>query len=237
MLIGTVAYMSPEQIKAETVSSASDMFSLGVIFYEMATGRRPFKGGAEVAVMYKIVYDDPPAPATVDRGPSALRSTRSSSRMLAKNPDDRPTRGRRRGRARRQRAAYVGRIALHRRAVEHPAVGANTVGRSSRSAHDCARPFSRQRRPRADAVRDGRGRSRQDHARRGISVRRSSTLTRPAVIARGRCSERLAGAEAYLPFLEALDSLIRGNPSIARVMKTMAPSWYVQLAIVARRVG
>ena len=53
-LIGTVAYMSPEQVKAETVGSASDLFSLGVIFYEMATGRRPFKAGSEVAVMYQI---------------------------------------------------------------------------------------------------------------------------------------------------------------------------------------
>jgi serine/threonine protein kinase len=85
MLIGTVAYMSPEQIKAETVSSASDIFSLGVIFYEMATGRRPFKGGAEVAVMYKIVYDEPPAPATL-----AAELPRSLDalilRMLVKNP-------------------------------------------------------------------------------------------------------------------------------------------------------
>src|SRR5262249_29490268 len=48
-------------------------------------------------------------------------------------------------------------------------------------------------------------------------------------VARGRCSERLAGAEAYLPFLEALDSLIRASPALARVMKTSAPSWDVQL--------
>jgi predicted ATPase len=50
------------------------------------------------------------------------------------------------------------------------------------------------------------------------------------LIARGRCSERLAGAEAYLPFLEALDSLVSGSPALGRVMKAIAPSWYVQLA-------
>src|SRR5262249_27260982 len=49
-------------------------------------------------------------------------------------------------------------------------------------------------------------------------------------IARGRCSERLAGAGADLPFLEALDSLIRASPALPRVMKAPAPSWYVQLA-------
>src|SRR5262249_39779578 len=52
--------------------------------------------------------------------------------------------------------------------------------------------------------------------------------------ARGRCSERLAGTEAYLPFLEALDGLLRrGGPSAAQLMKLLAPSWYVQLAPLA----
>ena len=51
-------------------------------------------------------------------------------------------------------------------------------------------------------------------------------------IARGRCSERLAGTEAYLPFLEALDSLIHGpgGDAAARLLKTVAPTWYVHLA-------
>src|SRR5262249_32041453 len=54
-------------------------------------------------------------------------------------------------------------------------------------------------------------------------------------LARGRCSERLAGAEAYLPFLEALDSLLQGDDgaSVARAMKLLAPTWYVQLAPLA----
>jgi predicted ATPase len=51
-------------------------------------------------------------------------------------------------------------------------------------------------------------------------------------LARGRCSERLAGAEAYLPFLEALDSLLQGEggAAAAQVMRLLAPAWYVQLA-------
>src|SRR5262249_23854046 len=54
-------------------------------------------------------------------------------------------------------------------------------------------------------------------------------------LARGRCSERLAGAEAYLPFLEALDSLLQGahGTSVAQAMKLLAPTWYVQLAPLA----
>src|SRR5262249_33171944 len=54
-------------------------------------------------------------------------------------------------------------------------------------------------------------------------------------LARGRCSERLAGTEAYLPFLEALDSLLQGDrgASAAQMMKLLAPTWYVQLAPLA----
>src|SRR5262249_30118618 len=46
-------------------------------------------------------------------------------------------------------------------------------------------------------------------------------------VGRGRCSERLAGAEAYLPILEALDSLLQGDSTAAGVLKRLAPTWYV----------
>src|SRR5262249_7872471 len=58
---------------------------------------------------------------------------------------------------------------------------------------------------------------------------------RPYALGRGRCSERLAGAEAYLPFLEALESLLHGEggEAAARVMRVVAPNWYVQVAPLA----
>ena len=58
---------------------------------------------------------------------------------------------------------------------------------------------------------------------------------RTCTVARGRCSERLAGAEAYLPFLEALESLLHGagGEAAARVMKVVAPTWYVQVVPLA----
>src|SRR5688500_9383095 len=59
----------------------------------------------------------------------------------------------------------------------------------------------------------------------------SSDVCSSDLIGRGRCSERLAGSEAYLPMLEALDSLQRNEKhgSLARVIRALAPSWYVQI--------
>ena len=58
---------------------------------------------------------------------------------------------------------------------------------------------------------------------------------RPFALARGRCSERLAGTDAYLPFLEALENLLHGDgcEAAARVMKATAPNWYAQVAPLA----
>ena len=70
--VGTVAYMSPEQVRGEDVELRSDIFSLGVVLYEMAGGKRAFAGGSSVEVMHAILKEDPaelPAsvPPTLDR--------------------------------------------------------------------------------------------------------------------------------------------------------------------------
>lgn len=64
---------------------------------------------------------------------------------------------------------------------------------------------------------------------------RLTAAGRPCALARGRCSERLAGTGAYLPFLEALESLLQGEGSetMARAMKATAPNWYAQVAPLA----
>jgi Tol biopolymer transport system component len=58
-VMGTVGYMSPEQVRGEPATTASDQFSLGCIFYEMLTGNRPFRAASSADVMSAILRDDP----------------------------------------------------------------------------------------------------------------------------------------------------------------------------------
>jgi predicted ATPase/serine/threonine protein kinase len=84
-LAGTAAYMSPEQVRGGEVDARSDIFSLGVVLYEMAGGKRPFGGGSSAETMDAILRDDPPAlPSYI---PKAL--DRLVRRCLEKAPDGR----------------------------------------------------------------------------------------------------------------------------------------------------
>jgi Tol biopolymer transport system component len=87
-IVGTVAYMSPEQAEARAVDERSDIFSLGIVLYEMATGQRPFKGDTNVSVLASIVRDTPRPIADVrpDLPGDLVKIVRKA---LAKDPERR----------------------------------------------------------------------------------------------------------------------------------------------------
>ena len=87
-IVGTAAYMSPEQAEGRPVDHRSDIFSLGVVLYEMACGRRPFQGESFLSVVSSILKENPAPLSSVNRVmPSALDAV--VSRSLAKAPADR----------------------------------------------------------------------------------------------------------------------------------------------------
>src|SRR5438874_906505 len=85
-LVGTPAYLSPEQIKGETQDHRSDIFSLGIILYQMATGVRPFDGSSVTAVCAQIVASEP-APPSRHNPELPKEFDRIVLRCLSKDPD------------------------------------------------------------------------------------------------------------------------------------------------------
>jgi Tol biopolymer transport system component/predicted Ser/Thr protein kinase len=67
-ILGTIAYMSPEQAEGQAVDHRSDIFSIGVILYEMATGRRPFQGDTTASMLSSILRDQPTSATKVNPG-------------------------------------------------------------------------------------------------------------------------------------------------------------------------
>lgn len=83
--LGTPAYMSPEQAMGRRAGHRSDLWSLGVVMYEMLSGERPFEAGSVPATLYRIVHEHP---RPLERIPDGLQALLGS--LLAKNPEDRP---------------------------------------------------------------------------------------------------------------------------------------------------
>jgi tRNA A-37 threonylcarbamoyl transferase component Bud32 len=86
-VLGTPAYMSPEQFMGQTVDRRSDIFSAGVVLYEFLTGERPFSGTA-TTIMHKVLMEEPLPPSTLNvQAPKAFDAV--VTKAMAKRPEDR----------------------------------------------------------------------------------------------------------------------------------------------------
>ena len=86
--LGTVAYMSPEQAQGANVDHRTDIWSFGVMLYEMVTGQLPFGGDYDQAVVYSIMSEDP-EPMTALRTGVPMELERIVNKAIAKNPEER----------------------------------------------------------------------------------------------------------------------------------------------------
>ncbi|MEK7750573.1 MAG: serine/threonine-protein kinase, partial [Acidobacteriota bacterium] len=87
-MVGTPAYMSPEQIQGQHIDGRTDIFSAGVVLYQFLTGQRPFTGAGAWTIAKKIIQEDPPLPSSINVAlPKEFDQV--VSKALAKQPEDR----------------------------------------------------------------------------------------------------------------------------------------------------
>jgi tetratricopeptide (TPR) repeat protein len=214
-VVGTVAYMSPEQTRSEPVDGRSDIFSLGGVLYEAATGRLPFRGPSVLAVFHDIATAEPPRPSAL-RPELPPELDQIILRAMAKDreqryrsaPEVRPA-----GAALpvldRRPEAFVGRdleMARLEQALARALQGSGTtvflagepgIGKTSLAAE---------------------------------FLRRLRQAYPDVLVARGACVEQYGTGEPYLPFLDALGGLLAGpaRDRLAGTLRRYAPTWCLQ---------
>ncbi|HZB44667.1 MAG TPA: AAA family ATPase, partial [Pyrinomonadaceae bacterium] len=231
-VIGTVLYMSPEQTRAEPLDARTDIFSLGCVLYEAATGRLPFGGASLLSVMQSIVSKEPPAPSSL-RAELPFEFDLIIERALAKDKA--------------RRYASAAELADALRVLNGTTTNSLRVSAEQRvaPAGDAGRDVPVGRAPELERL-DGLLRRAVEGAGRvafvtgepgigksalvGEFLRRARREHAPIVISRGRCVEQYGTGEAYLPFLDAVGTLLTGanRERIVALLRTYAPTWCLQ---------
>jgi tetratricopeptide (TPR) repeat protein/predicted Ser/Thr protein kinase len=232
-VLGTAAYMSPEQTRGDVLDARSDIFSFGCVLYEAATRSLPFTGPSMLAVMHAIATTDPTPPSRI-RPELPREFDLIIERALAKQKE------RRYGSVaeiadalRSLRATLTGQwagvpIVYDKDLIESRASA--FVGREAELNR--LEAFLQQ------AI-NGTGLVVFITGEPGIGktslsdefLRRARTKYPALLVSRGRCVEQYGTGEAYLPFLDAVGGLLDGpgRERLAAVMRTYAPTWCTQL--------
>ena len=226
-LLGTVRYMSPEQVRGEKVRSASDIFSFGVLLYELLTGSHPFEERSQYDVLHAICSKSPVPPCRINARVS-LELENLILRMMEKEAPNRPS---------------AMEIIEELDELISPVAGRDPVRLRKRRLMVGRRQELAALWAAFDQAAQGTGLLISIGGEAGIG---KTTLVedflddlkasgRLCAIGRGRSSERLAGTEAYLPFLEALEDLLASDEdgSLTERIKRFAPKWYVQVTSIS----
>ncbi|MDZ4780193.1 MAG: protein kinase [Planctomycetia bacterium] len=220
-LLGTVGYMSPEQTRGAAATPASDVFSLGIVLYELLASRHPFSGDTPISTLHAIAASPAlPLGQLNPRVPAALSGLVDA--MLEKEARLRPTAAAVQEMlatmelAAPERGAPVMRPVVHRKAELSELRTAFAQADGGRGSMVC--------------LRGEPGIGKTTVAEDFLSELTEGDTT--CLIARGHCSERLAEAEAYLPVVDALESLLRSDESGIgqRTLGLLAPTWCAQLS-------
>ncbi len=241
VVMGTVAYMSPEQTRGESLDPRSDLFSFGGVLYEAATRSLPFAGQSVLATMDMIARVDPTPPSRI-RPELPAEFDSIIERLLQKDRDRRYPSAAEVARDLRDLRANVTGAWLGPSVVyDRDFVDASSqpfVGREGEL--EKLNEFLRQ------AV-DGTGRVVFITGEPGIGktslsdefLRRARQQSRGLMVSRGRCIEQYGTGEAYLPFLDALGALLDGpsKDRLGAIMRSHAPTWCTQLPAAFSSTG
>ena len=231
-IVGTVSYMSTEQTRGESLDARTDIYSLGVVLYEAATGRLPFRGASLLSIMHDIATTDP-KPASAIKPGLPIEFDLIIERALAKDKE--------------RRYSTASEFAEALRALR----GISTDSLSGFSLVETTQPAGESeefvgRDPEMKRLGqllrqtiEGSGRVVFITGEPGIGkssladewMRRARQQYPGLLVTRGRCVEQYGTGEAYLPFLDAVGTLLAasGRERVAAVLRTYAPTWCLQL--------
>ena len=232
-ILGTISYMSPEQTRGEQLDARSDIFSLGCVLYEAATGKLPFSGPSILSVMHEIATVEHPTPSIV-KTDLPREFDQVIGRALAKDKELRYSSAMEFKEALRNLRGASAEIFSDFAAMPGAAVSegpsASFVGREPelKTLGELLRKTF-----------EGSGKIVFITGEPGIGKTalteeflNSSRRGFPGLlVSRGRCVEQYGTGEAYLPFLEAAGGLLGGvaRDRVANVFRTYAPTWCLQL--------